>query len=276
MVLYREFGKLIGGNTSLMLALYLIYPGIISLVQFRQFVACSNACLGLALLCSRLKSRVILYLILVSCAIFVHRTAAVFLFALLGELFLACEKKGRIIIVLVAVVGVGYALANATEIAESLFGELRTSTYISAGNGSLSVGTLGAFRNALLLLLMALCPYLCSKFIACQEGHGELSFWDWNSNSFLKYIAVINICLLVIVPFVFITNDFMRFERHGFTAALAIFSIMPMLTKRHVALSCKAFYLVICIAFAYFYAGVVFDTVYAPILTFRSIPAFFA
>lgn len=276
MFLYREFGKLVGGNTSLMLALFLVYPGIISLVQFRQFVASTIGCLAVAVLCSESKRRTLCYLLLVTCSVLVQRTAAVFLIAIFAKAFLACGKRGRLIIGLAAAFAVAFALAHAEDLALSMFGEMRTNAYLGAGDGSLSVGTLGAIRNTLFLIIMAIIPYYCCKIMA---GHDESVDSETRGPSVapsLKYIALINICLLVITPFVFITNDFMRFERHGFSLAIAIFSMMPSLRERHLVLSCKAFYLFIGIIFAYFYAGVVFDTVYAPMLTFSSVPPFFA
>lgn len=278
LLLYREFAKKINGNTSLILALFLVYPGIISLVQFRQFVASTIGCLAIAFLCTNSKRNVIWYLALVVCATLIHRTAVIFLLAILGKVFFACEKRGRLIIGFIVAFGLLFAVANAERLATSMFGEFRTSTYLTAGNGELAVGSLGALRNVLFLVFMALCPYFCCKIMAQQansDGSVASDFWDWNIGQAQKCIALINICLLAITPFVLITNDFMRFERHGFTLAVALFSMMPELKNRHILLSCKAFYLAICIVFGYFYAGVVFDTVYSPILTFYSVPAFF-
>lgn len=276
MLLYREFSKLIGGNTSLTLALFLVYPGIISLVQFRQFVASAIGCLAVAVLCSKSKRRTLWYLLLVACAVFVQRTAVVFLIAIFAKVFFVCGKRGRFIIGLVAVLGVAFALANAEDLALSMFGEMRTSAYLSAGDGSLSVGTLGAIRNTLLLVMMAITPYFCCKTMARQVTPVYSEVWGSGIALSLKYIVLINVSLLIITPFVFITNDFMRFERHGFSLAIALFSMMPSLKDRHPVLSCKAFYLFIGIIFAYFYAGVVFDSVYAPMLTFSSVPPFFS
>lgn len=310
MMLYRAFGKKLCVNTSFILALFLIYPGLMSLVQFRQFVSSAIGCLGVAFLCSNSKRGIPYYFLLTICSVLVHRSGVVFLFALVCNVFIYCNKKSRLFIVLFGVLVMIVAFVGIEKLATLLFGELRTNFYLSATYGAPSVSLLGAIRNVFLLLFMALLLGLCCRWMSLQESEaksvehikksswifrpsrnwlfgsdwdacfvrGERKkrfLWDWDIDLAPKVIAMINICLLVIIPFVCITSDFMRFERHGFTLSLAIFSAMTLLKRRHMILSCKAFYAGLCIVFACFYVCGTFDIVYMPLLTFESIPAFF-
>ena len=276
MILYREFGRKIGTNTSFMLALFLVFPGLMSLVQFRQFVASAVGCVGLAhLWTSKMKSRYVVFGTLMVLAILIHRSAVVLLFALLPT-FLAASGKRRRVVVLLVLMAIGCILfVNWRTLSVQLFGEMRTSVYLGASGGSNGVSVLGGLRNAILLLLMAVLPYLCNRYMARIKGTLGKELFEWEVGRAPLGILFINVVLLVLVPVVFLTNDFMRFERHGLTMALGLFAMMPSLKKRAPILSCKALYVTVCLVFAYFYVANTFDSVYVPLLNPQSIPPFF-
>lgn len=276
MALYREFGRRIGTNTSFMLALFLIFPGLMSLVQFRQFVASSVGCFALAYLwTSDKKRRLIAFGVLIALAFLIHRSAIVLLFALLPFFLAASDKRGRVLVVLV-LIAIGCVLfANWKTLTVQFFGEMRTSVYLGASEGSNGVSVLGGLRNTFLLILAAFLPYLCCRYMARIEGTLENGLFGWGIGKAPLGIFFLNAVLLVLVPVVFLTNDFMRFERHGMTMALGLFAMMPTLKKRAPVLSCKALYVAICLVFAYFYVANTFDSVYVPLLNPQYIPPFF-
>lgn len=277
MVLYREFGKRVGTNTSFMLALFLIYPGLMSLVQFRQFVACAVGCAAVACLwTSAKKSRYVGFAALMVLAVLLHRSSIVLLFALLPGFLVKTGKRGRVIAVL-AVAAIAVALlANWKTLSVQLFGEMRTTVYLGASGDSNAVSIVGGLRNALLLMLMATLPYLCCRYMARVKETLDKGFFEWGVGKAALGILFLNACLLVLVPVVFLTNDFMRFERHGIMLALALFAMMPSLKRRAPVLSCKALYVGVCLLFAYFYVANTFDSVYVPLLNPETIPSFFA
>lgn len=275
MLLYRWFGKRIGANTSLMLALFLIYPGLISIVQFRQFAACSIGLLAICLLYSKSKRSFLWFLLLMIAAISIHRTAVVLLCVGLVPLLVSSGKRERVVVAL-GLAAVGFLLfLNWKCISLAVFGEMRTTVYLNAGSGTAAASMIGGIRNALFLLAMAVTPYFCSSYMASLNGMNKKCLFDRNDNEIIASAVFLNLILVVLVPVVFLTNDFMRFERYGFTMALGLFAMMPSLKKRSRMLSCKAFYVAICLAFAFAYVGNSFNTVYLPLLSFSSMPPFF-
>lgn len=275
MLLYRWFGKKIGANTSFLLSLFLVYPGLISIVQFRQFVACSVGLAAVCLFCSKSKWRYLWFALLMVVAISLHRTAIVLLFVTLVPILVSSSRRGRAVVILSLLVFALLIFLNWQSICVAVFGGMRTAVYLSASSGTTAVSTFGGIRNVLLVLLMAVCPYLCFRYMASLNGKPRKSLFEWAANPIIVCAVFLNLILVVLVPVVVLTNDFMRFERYGFAMALGLFAIMPSLKKRSRLLSCKAFYLAVCLIFAYTYICNSFDTVYVPLLSFTSLPPFF-
>ena len=277
MVLYREFGRRIGANTSFMLALFLIYPGLISLVQLRQFVACAVGCAAFAYLwTTSSKYRYVIFGILMIFSFLLHRTTIVLLFALLAFILEVSGKKGRINVGLCLVVLAAMLLMNWEALSLSIFGEIKTNTYLTTEYGTTFVSKEGGIRNALLLILTALLPYFCCRHMSFIEDALKKSFFERGLSKAVSGIFVLNLSLLVLIPVVFVTDDFMRFERYGITFALALFAMMPSLKRRSPLFSCKALYVFVCFVFAYYFVGNAFDSVYTPLLNPVKIPPFFA
>ena len=277
MMLFRWFGKRLGANTSFMLALFLIYPGLISLVQFRQFVASAVGCAGLAYLWTfKGERRYVIAGALLVAAFLLHRTALVLVLALLPSVLARTGKRGRVIAVLGLTAIACVLLVNSEVIAGQLFGDTKTDIYLGAAGDSRGVTFSGGLKNMALLFLMAAIPYLCCRYMAMVNGTLKDGLFDWGVGKPALGIFFLNLALIALVPVVFITNDFMRFERYGITLALALFSMMPELSKRARFLSCKATYVAIGLLFAYFYVVVLSETVCTPLLNPVKIPPFFA
>ena len=123
---------------------------------------------------------------------------------------------------------------------------------------------------------MAVLAYFCCRYMAKVNGTLDKGLFEWGVGKAVFGILFLNLCLLVLVPVVFLTNDFMRFERYGITLALALFAMMPSLKRRAPILSCKALYVGVCLLFAFFYVANTFDSVYVALLNPETIPPFFA
>lgn len=278
LLLYREFGRRIGANTSFMLALFAIYPGLMSIVQFRQFVASCVGAMALAVICSNKRSKYIYFIILASCAFLIHRSAAVIFLVLLFPMLKAAGRRGRLFAIALVVMAGIYAVFNASSLGVMLFGEFRTGVYMGAADGTTAISRWGGIRNAILVAAIALSSYLCCRYMA-REAMGSAKpsdYFSWPIPDAAKIIALLNIVLLALIPVVFITNDFMRFERFGLTYALGLFAMMQQVKNRHIVLSCKAFYVAICFVFAYFLVANTFDSVYGALLSFEYVPPFFS
>lgn len=276
MILYRGFGKRIGANTSFLLALFLIYPGLMSLVQLRQFVACSVGCLASAVLwTSNNKTRYASFVAMMLLAFSLHRSSVVIFLAALPAVLIPAGRRGRVVVMFaLAFIGLGLLL-NWKALSIRIFGEMRTNVYLGASGGVNSLSLIGGVRNALLLAFAAILPYFCCRHMAKLSGTVNKGVFEWEIGRAPLGILFLNAALLVLLPVVFLTNDFMRFERHGLTLALGLFAMMPSLRNRAPLLSCKALYVLLCLVFALFYVANSFDSVYTALLNPQSIPSFF-
>lgn len=282
MLLLRYCCKAMGSNSSLMLSLFLIYPGLMSIVQFRQFVASAIGAVALVVFCSKIRWRYVLFSAVAALAFLVHRSAAVLFLVLLHSVLKMFGRKGRIAAVIFLVSLGLLALINARAIAETVFGEHRTGIYLGAFGGDTAVSTLGGMRNAALVIAMAVLPVLCYRYLRRvmsvelpEEASTDILSDPAQTMEFSRVIVLFELGLLVLLPVVLITNDFMRFERYGFTYALALFSAMPEVGNRHPLLSCKALYVALCSVFALSYVANTFDAVYGALLSFEYFPNFF-
>ena len=279
MLLLRYYCKAMGSNSSLMLSMFLIYPGLMSIVQFRQFVASAIGAVALAVICSKIRWRDVLFSAMAVLAFFVHRSAIILFLVLLCPVLKMFGRKGRVAAAIFLVSLGLLALLNARAIAETVFGEYRTGIYLSAFGGDTAVSSLGGVRNAALVIVMALLPFLCYRYIRRvmpvelpKETSTDVLPDLVQMMEFSRTIVVFELTLMVLLPVVLITNDFMRFERYGFTYALALFSAMPEVRSRHPLLSCKALYVALCAIFAFSYVANTFDSVYGALLSYEYLP----
>ena len=119
-----------------MLSLFLIYPGLISIVQFRQFIASSIGVVALILLFAKVQHRYIFFIVLASFACLIHRSAAVLFLLLLWPLLRAFSRKGRTLATIFVICSCLGVISNAETISAFFFGEKRTYVYLSAYQGA--------------------------------------------------------------------------------------------------------------------------------------------
>lgn len=277
LVALRQVGRYLEVNTSFMLALFMIYPGLMSIVQFRQFIASVIGALALMVFASSIRYKYIWFSLLIVVAFLIHRSAAILLVLLFMPLLHICKRTGKaIVLALFFCVGI-IVFLNANAIGSLIFGEYRTDVYLGASGGENIVSPLGGIRNMLLIFAMAFVVYNCYRAI-CKIS-SSISVEGISSIHIAKigrYTMLLNVSMIVLIPFVFISNDFMRFERYAFTYALILFAIMPAILVKHFRfLSCKFFYVFICLIFAYFYVANSFESVFGALLSFETFPQFF-
>lgn len=230
-------------NESFFLALFLVYPGLLTLVQFRQFIASAIALIGVLVLANERKGKWIWFTLLLLIAFSMHRSSIILASLAIVPIYRRVPKRLRWIAIALGVFLLVEMIMNAQVISTYFFGEVKTGAYFRSLSGDTSAGAGGNASSlstamidiALTLLLCVLVP-LFAKWL--QEDAVE-------GGEFLKLASFINIVMVALVPMLFITQDFMRFERYGFMLALFVFAGMPYLTKRHTLFSCKAFSLAV-------------------------------
>lgn len=262
-------------NESFFLALFLVYPGLLTLVQFRQFIASAIALIGVLVLANERKGKWIWFTLLLLIAFSMHRSSIILASLAIVPIYRRVPKRLRWIAIALGVFLLVEMIMNAQVISTYFFGEVKTGAYFRSLSGDTSAGAGGNASSlstamidiALTLLLCVLVP-LFAKWL--QEDAVE-------GGEFLKLASFINIVMVALVPMLFITQDFMRFERYGFMLALFVFAGMPYLTKRHTLFSCKAFSLAVCFAFWWMYEirGTTFGAVIGPLLSFEYLPPLF-
>ena len=262
-------------NESFFLALFLVYPGLLTLVQFRQFIASAIALIGVLVLANERKGKWIWFILLLLIAFSMHRSSIILASLAIVPIYRRVPKRLRWIAIALGVFLLVEMIMNAQVISTYFFGEVKTGAYFRSLSGDTSAGAGGNASSlstamidiALTLLLCVLVP-LFAKWL--QEDAVE-------GGEFLKLASFINIVMVALVPMLFITQDFMRFERYGFMLALFVFAGMPYLTKRHTLFSCKAFSLAVCFAFWWLYEirGTTFGAVIRPLLSFEYLPPLF-
>lgn len=267
--IFAYYGRRATPNESFFLALFLVYPGLMSLVQFRQFVASAVALIAVLELSKGGKRGWISFVIAILLAFSFHRSAIIVGTVALMPLFTKFGKRGRFLAIGIALIILVYVTVHAVSLSNFFFGDYRTSVYL----GETSVDNrensfFGGLRNAAYTVGLCLFVPYCSKLMLADGGEQK--------RRLLNLISFANISIVAVLPFLFITNDFMRFERYAFSLGLTVFAGMPYIRNRHVLFSCKAFLLFVCFLFCYsLVIKGTFDSVIGALLSFDYVPSFF-
>ena len=269
------FAKGSGVNTSYFLALFLVYPGLISLVQFRQFVASSVVAVGLLLLKRDGTMKYVWYALVVLLAFTIHRSALIMLSLIFLPLIYRVKGRGRFIMGMIAAIIALFLIFNAEAFSSYFFGEYKTSAYLQKTESIAGAASrLGGIRNVVYLIGFAALTYYDYSLLKRDENGGN---WFNEAYDFWHALVGSSLIMLMLVPFATIGNDFMRFQRYAFTYTNALFAIMPMLSKRDPIFSSKAVYVAVCFAFLYpFVIAGTFDDVMLSLLSLETFPPFFA
>lgn len=266
-------------NESFFLSMFLIYPGLISLVQFRQYVASTIVLIGVLALSGKKRYSWPVFIGSLVLAFLIHKSSIIVGFVALVPFFNKLNKHGRIIASIVMGVALAALLVKAKDFSFLVFGQEQSEVYLRAASGDTSIkdggnaiSAFGALRNLVFIFGIAFLSLYC---VALGEKKRN-ALWV-KRQSLLKLSQFINIAMIALVPFVVISGDFMRFERYGFMFALVIFTYMPYIAKRHVLFSTKAFYVFIATVFLYFLFlnGSTFNTTVEALLSFEYFPNFF-
>jgi hypothetical protein len=260
-------------STPFFLSLFLIYPGLMSLVQFRQFVAAAIALLAFLQLVRASNHRYLKFALLVLLAASMQSTAILLLGYLIVPLYQKTPSKLRVLLAAALIAFGCLCYSHIGTLAYLLFGSTKTDAYLSGLNGSLRNGTACAF----LVIVMCALSIGCERVLKRQPA-GEGSAFDRESASaFATLGKYMSILMLAIIPLLYYTPDFMRLERYIFSFSLCVFALMPLLPQRHPVLSCKATYVLIALCFNLLLINIgTFDTVTAALLSPTSIPGFFS
>lgn len=262
-------------NYSFFMALFLVYPGLISLVQFRQFVAMAIAMMGVLALAENRKHSWLVFFMIMLAAYTIHRTALIMSLIAIVPIYQKIPKWLKVVLIAVITLSIMLIISNIRAVGNFFFGDVKTSAYLRATTGDFSSGTGGNASSIVISMLdISLTLFMCVFVSYCTY---RLSHDRVENILLLKFVRFANAMMCALIPLLFITEDFMRFERYAFALALCAFAGMPSLRHRHVLFSCKAFLLLICIVFCWMYAmrGTTFDVVIAPLLSYEYFPKLF-
>lgn len=248
-------------NSSFVLCIFLIYPGLISIVQFRQFVASILTLVAVCVLCSNKKGKIIYYYILILVASSIHSSAIIMFLIPILFYYNKLKKVSKIIFGFFLIFAVVYVFSNYEKIALMFFGE-KTNIYLS--DGAMNHSLFGQFKNVFLLVLMAVWAFTCERNLSFNRYvDGKNS--EYSARVF-KCFLYANYLMLIFLPVISITDDFMRFERYAFTCDIFIFSFFACsFRKGH---GSRVIYAVLASVFALFYVMNNYEGVYIPLLTY--------
>lgn len=202
-LIYLSIGKFVKKRRNIVFGLYLLFPGLLDLVQIRFFLASSIVLY--ALICMILKMRrktIVTYLIVVLLASLIHMSCLFYLVFLLipifknfkpKELFVAC-----IFLILIFVLLSNYI----DDILIAILPENQASRIANYFDGDyISIFAVAVY--GLLFILQFILSYIMYKRIRFNK----------RLKNVVKCICLINVLILLSFPFVFLSSDFLRLQR---------------------------------------------------------------
>jgi hypothetical protein len=275
MLLLLWAARKVGAHSSYMFSLFLVYPGLMSLVQFRQFVASAVGAVAVTVLISNNRFRYPLFIVLVYTGFLIHTSCIILLLLLLVPFLNSLGKSMRVVVVfLVGVISV-VLLRHAEYLATVIFDENKTDIYLGAFGGQTSASRLAGMVNVAGIIGVALLMYAYYTHTGNNEKQQALIIGSNQNLRYIQYIMFFDMMNMILIPFVVITNDFMRFERYAFTYSLTAFSMSkPAECDRDIDFY-KPLTLMLCLLFAYLYNANAFDSIYGALLSVDSVPSFF-
>jgi hypothetical protein len=265
----------VGANSSYMFSLFLVYPGLMSLVQFRQFVASAVGAIAVTVLISNNRFKYPLFIVLVYAGFLIHTSCIILLLLLLVPFLNSLGKHMRVVVVLLVGVMSVVLLRHVEYLATVIFGENKTNSYLGALGGQTTLSRFAGMVNFASIVGVAL--LMCAYYIhAGKKDKKQVLLIETNQSlRYIQYMMFFNIFNMILIPSVFITNDFMRFERYAFTYSLTAFSMSrPVECDRDIDFY-KPLTLMLCLLFAYLYNANAFDSIYGALLSVDSVPSFF-
>lgn len=257
-------------NPSFFASLYLMYPGLISLVQLRQFVASSVVVLAIYVLSRNGRKSLVLFVLIVLVAVSLHRTALILAILPVIQIYITAERMERTLLGVMAIGAATVMVVDAQTVASHLFGESRTTLYLGVSTyTSEGSGILGGASNAILIMLVWM-------LVSSGCSVGSTSDKSDSVDQFRRYVHFSNVITMTLIPFVFVSTDFMRFERYAFILSMIDSSrrVSPAWRERSVMVMFAS--IAIAILFAYFLIlWNNYNTVVVPLLTFEYWPSLF-
>jgi len=273
-VLY--FAHRLTNNTSRFLSLFLVYPGLISLIQIRQFVASAIVLLAVLIITKDDVNLVdyFKFIIILLFGFLIHKTSVFMLIFILAKLIISQDTEDKKIIFIIAIIIYSALLINAQRIGTYIFGDFKTKAYLQQigeieGNIDDPESLFGGIRNAIALVLLSATTYFSSKLLISYENI------DTN-NQYYKIINCLSVLMLAIIPFLFITKSFMRLILYLYIPIIIVFinAIERQDTSNLFSSELTILIIHLFIAIEFLIRGA-FSNVIVPLLTFNYIPFFF-
>lgn len=248
-------------NTPFFLALILIYPGLINLVQLRQYFASALLLCAIDGLISSGKMGKLRFIICIALAAGVHSSAIVFLPLLFVGFF---ERHSSVFVVLTLVslvLGLTGNILNS--IALAMFNSDVTEAYFNGQGGGANTLT------SIFTVFEVFGAFLLAKCVEKELNNGtsDIVMGNKTITRLIKITNLINILFIAILPVLIINTDFLRLHRYALLVNAILYSCVVYQNNRIIGSVYKILFTVYYFAILYFLYWInVFDVTIAPML----------
>ncbi len=237
---YITIGKFVKKRRSLVFGIYLVFPGLLDLVQIRFFLASSILLYAVVCMITNFNKKTFLfYIMLLTIASLIHMSCLFYLVFLFLPLFKKFKLKGLFISFIFLAVLFLILSRFIDDILIFILPVSQQSRIRAYFNGDfISFPAIIVYGSLFILqFLLSFAIYKKTKK-------------DSKYKSLLKYICLINVLLILSMPFVYVSSDFLRVQRPFLLLNYSLFIGMykkiklPKIKIGHIAIKYKElFYL---------------------------------
>lgn len=193
---------LLGRNYNYIWGLYLLYPALINVVQIRFFIAMAISTFALIFLLANKFSGSIIYFLLINAAITIHSGTAFYLIFLLIPIIEKNKKIFSWILIIGTVILI--PLKKTIQSTISFFATSRQTSYFENTN-------VGSMMTTIITVSIIIIFYLLSN----RMNHviQEQAEFNTKEKKSSELINEVNLCLLILVPAIFLSTEFARVQR---------------------------------------------------------------
>ncbi|MBD5068716.1 MAG: hypothetical protein HDT50_00730 [Lactobacillus sp.] len=197
--------------------LYLLYPALIDLIQIRFFIALCIVVFALRFLAHDNLRDIVIYVLLVIVAISIHTSTSFFLLFALAKYFEKYRKYVYGIIVIFLITSTLFK--NAIIQIIGIFANTRQMSYVYASNNTAS------YQDFIFYVLMLVAFMAISQQIYKIVKNNK-SLYDQREIMLAKLVSEINLCMLVLIPLLTFSSDFIRVQRISWILVYLLFTML--------------------------------------------------
>lgn len=211
----------LGHNPNMFWGLYLLYPALIDLIQIRFFTALCIVVFALRFLAGDKLRGIVTYVLLVIVAVSIHTSTGFFLLFALAKYF---DKYRKYVYGVITVFLITSTLfKNFIIQIIGIFANTRQMSYVYASNNIASYQDF-IFYVLMLIAFMAISQQAYKIIKNNQQSYSQREIM------LAKLASEINLCMLVLIPLLTFSSDFIRVQRISW---LLIYLLFTMLAEKN-------------------------------------------